>query len=58
MTLQNLMKAERKAYRALLNDPRVLADLTATHTPALKKAWEDAADAEFAYRNSHGMVGR
>jgi hypothetical protein len=55
-TLKNLMKIERRAFKTLLNDPRCLADPTAPHTPELKKAWEDAADAEHAYREAHGLL--
>lgn len=42
--------AEAKAYRALMDDPRVIADPTAAHTPELLKAWDDACAAEFAVR--------
>jgi hypothetical protein len=36
---------ERRAYRALMNDPAVLANIKAPHTPALKAKWEAAAAA-------------
>ena len=42
--------AEAKAYRALMNDPRVVANPKATHTPELIKAWNDACAVEFAVR--------
>ena len=42
--------AEAKAYRALMNDPRVIADPKATHTPELLKAWNDACAVEFSVR--------
>lgn len=44
-TTEQLEAAETTAWEALLNDPRVIADPTAEHTPELKKAWEDACDA-------------
>lgn len=55
-TLKNLMKIERRAFNALLNDPRCKADPSSAHTPELKKAWEDAADAEYAYREARGLL--
>ena len=48
--LEAVKKSERKALRALMNDPRVIADPTATHTPELRQAWEAAANAEREYR--------
>ena len=42
--------SEAKAYRALMNDPRIMADKTATHTPELLAAWNDACAAEYAVR--------
>ena len=51
-TLKNLMKAEKAAYAALMNDPRVIADTTAVHTPELYAAWLAAADAERAFREA------
>ena len=54
--LKDLMKAEAAEYKALMNDPKVLADPTATHTPELKLAWETAADNECAYREAHGLL--
>lgn len=53
--LKDLMKAEEKAYKALMNDPMVLADPTAGHTPKLWDAWCRAADAERAYREEHNL---
>lgn len=53
--LKDLMKAERAAWKALMNDPKVLANPKAEHTPEIKKAWESAADAERAYREAHGI---
>jgi len=50
--LAALMKAERKAYRALMNDPRVIADPRATHTPELWAAYEAAAKAERNFREA------
>lgn len=55
MTLNQLMKAEDEAWKALMNDPRVLADPEASHTPEIKARWEAAADAEYAYRQKHGL---
>lgn len=57
MTLQKLMKNERAAWKALMNDPAVIADPKALHTPALREAWERAADAERAFREEHGLIG-
>ncbi|WP_164547172.1 hypothetical protein [Mesorhizobium sp. M6A.T.Cr.TU.016.01.1.1] len=48
--LKTLMQAEAKAHRALMNDPRCLADPKAEHTPAILAAWEAAADALRAHR--------
>ena len=53
--LKKLIAAERKAWRALMNDPRVLSDAQATHDPEIKAAWERAADAEREYRVTHGF---
>ena len=44
----HLVREERAAWRALMNDPRVLADPTSEHTPEIKTRWEAAADAHFA----------
>jgi hypothetical protein len=52
--LDALKNAERKAYRALMNDPRVTADPRATHTPEIWAAYADAADAEARYREQIG----
>lgn len=54
-TLKILKTATNKAHRALLNDPKVLADPTATHTPSLYAAWTNAADAECAFRVAHDL---
>lgn len=54
MTLSQLIKAEADAWNALMNDPRVIADPTAEHTPEIKARWEAAAEAERAYRAEHG----
>lgn len=56
--LQELDRKEAKAHRALMNDPRPMADPTATHTPEILAAWEAAADACRAYREAHGLVGK
>ena len=53
--LKNLMAAEKKAWKALMNDPRVIADPRAEHTPELKAAWEAAAEAERIYRTAHNL---
>ena len=53
--LKNLMKAESAAWGALMNDPKVLADSNATHTPELLQAWRAAADAVHAYRVKMGL---
>ena len=52
--LETLKKAERKAWRGLMNDPRVKADPRATHTPELWAAYVDAADVEAKYRAQVG----
>jgi ferric-dicitrate binding protein FerR (iron transport regulator) len=41
----HLVKEERAAWRALMNDPRVIADPKSEHTPEIKARWEAAADA-------------
>lgn len=48
--LSDAKLAEAKAYHALMNDHRVIADPKATHTPELLKAWDDACAAEFSIR--------
>ena len=48
--LRAAMQAEAKAYRALMNDPRVIADKTASHTPELLAAWNDACAVEYSIR--------
>jgi hypothetical protein len=53
--LKNLIAAERRAYRALMNDPAVLANPCAPHTPALWAAYEQAASAEREYRIANGI---
>lgn len=53
--LQKLMAAETKAWGALLNDSAIVANPAAGHTPALKQAWIDAAEAERKYREEHGI---
>ena len=53
--LKNLMSAERRAYRALVHDPAVIANPCATHTPALWAAYEQAASAEREYRIANGI---
>jgi hypothetical protein len=53
--LKNLMAAERKAYKALMNDPAVVANPCAPHTPALWAAYEQAANAEREYRIANGI---
>ena len=53
--LKDLMKAERKAYRALMNDPKVIADPKSTHTPSLIKAWDEACAAERSFREAHDL---
>lgn len=55
--LQRLMKEERAAWRAMMNDPKPMADPNAPHTPAIRARWEAAADAEYAYREQHGLLG-
>lgn len=55
-TLKGIMKETKKAWRALLNDPAVKADPNATHTPALYKAWSDAADRECAFREANELL--
>ena len=52
--LDVLKKAERKAWRGLMSDPRVIADPRATHTPELYAAYEAAAQAERGYRAQIG----
>jgi hypothetical protein len=53
--LKDLIKEERAAWKALMDDPRVLADPKAEHTPEIKARWEAAADAEREYREAHGI---
>ena len=53
--LNKLMKSEAKAYRALMNDPKVIADPKSTHTPSLVKAWDEACAAERNFREAHGL---
>ena len=53
--LKNLIAAERRAYKALMNDPAVIANLCATHTPELWAAYEQAASAEREYRIANGI---
>ena len=43
-----LVREERAAWRALMNDPRVIADPRSEHTPEIKARWEAAADAHRA----------
>lgn len=52
--LETLKKAERKAWRGLMNDPRVKSDPSATHTPELYAAYEAAAKAGREYRSQIG----
>ena len=54
-TLKVLKAASDKAWRALMNDPKVLADTTTTHTPEIEQAWKNAADAECAFRVAHEL---
>jgi hypothetical protein len=53
--LKNLMAAERRAYNALMNDPSVVKNPCATHTPELWAAYEQAAAAEREYRIANGI---
>ena len=53
--LTNLIAAEKAAWAALMNDPKVLADTTAEHTPEIKARWEAAADAERAFREANNI---
>jgi len=53
--LKTFIKATNGAYRALMNDPRVAADKTATHTPELYQAWTDAAARECAFREQNDL---
>ena len=53
--LKKLMKAEAKAYAALMRDPAIKSDPLACHTPALWDAYIAAANAERAYRRAHGL---
>lgn len=57
-TLPALMKAERKAHRALMAGSE--ADARTVYGEEGKNyiAWCAAADAERAYREANGLVGR
>ncbi len=56
--LKELQKAERAAWKALMNDPRPMADPNAPHTPEIKARWEAAADAEYEYRKARNLLGK
>ena len=53
--LKDLMKAESRAYAALMRDPAVIANPKAGHTPALWDAYVKAAEAERHFREAHGL---
>ena len=53
--LKKLIAAERRAYKALMNDPAVIANPCAPHTPALRDAYEQAAAAEREFRIANGI---
>jgi hypothetical protein len=53
--LKSFTKASNAAWKVLMNDPRVMADKTATHTPELLQAWNNAADAERMFREKHEL---
>lgn len=53
--LKDLISAERRAYKALMNDPAVLANPCAPHTPKLWVEYEQAAAAEREYRIANGI---
>jgi hypothetical protein len=54
--LKPLMARESKAYRALMNDPAVIANPTFTHTPELMAEWDAACAAERAMRESFDLA--
>ncbi len=57
-TLENLMKAERKAWRIKMSGSVEDASTVFGQEGKNELAWRAAADAEYAYREANGMVGR
>lgn len=57
-TLKELMKAERRAYREMMRGTE--ADCRTVRGEEGKNylAWCAAADAERAYREAHGLIGK
>ena len=50
--LKPVMARERKAFKALMNDPTVAANPLGTHSPDIMTEWHEACAAERALRES------
>lgn len=57
-TLNNLMKAERRADRVLMNGSELDARTVYGEEGRNYVAWCAAADAERAYREAHDLIGK
>lgn len=53
--LKTFTKATNAAWKALMNDPIVVANPTSAHTPELLSAWNSAADSERHFREKHEL---